>query len=110
MIEGFRKGDIKSMTIGYFVAGITQACLWIGYGACLKDFFVYFPNLTCATLFLIYLNMLIYVKKKYNLFYLLNPILFFELFIIIKLFFQNMYVIVQHVFFVLYTNQQKLKL
>ena len=86
MIEGFRKGDIKSMTIGYFVAGITQACLWIGYGACLKDFFVYFPNLTCATLFLIYLNMLIYVKKKYNLFYILNPILFFELFIILKFF------------------------
>ena len=86
MIEGFKKGDIKSMTIGYFVAGTTQACLWIGYGVCLKDFFVYFPNLTCATLFLIYMNMLIYVKKKYNLFYLLNPALFFELFVILKFF------------------------
>ena len=26
MIEGCRKGDIKSMTVGYFLAGITQNC------------------------------------------------------------------------------------
>ena len=68
MIEGFRKGDVKSMTIGYFITGITQASLWIGYGACLRDFFIYFPNVTCASLFLAYLNMLIYVKKKYHLY------------------------------------------
>ena len=86
MIEGFRKGDIKSMTIGYFMIGITQACLWIGYGACLKDFFVYFPNVTCSLLFVIYLNMIIYLKKKYNLFYILNPSIILELFIILKFF------------------------
>ena len=86
MIEGFRKGDVKSMTIGYFITGITQACLWIGYGACLKDFFVYFPNVTCAFLFLVYLNMLIYVKKKYHLFYILNPAIILELIIILSFF------------------------
>ena len=58
MLEGCRKGEIKSMTIGYFMTGITQANLWIGYGVCLKDFFVYFPNITCTSLFLTYLNML----------------------------------------------------
>ena len=84
MIDGFRKGDIKSMTIGYFMAGITQACFWIGYGACLKDFFVYFPNITTASLFTIYLNMLIYVKKKFNYFYILNFMIIFELFVILS--------------------------
>lgn len=84
MIDGCRKGDIKSMTIGYFMAGITQACFWIGYGACLKDFFVYFPNITTASLFTIYLNMLIYVKKKFNYFYILNFMIIFELFVILS--------------------------
>ena len=78
------KGDIKSMTIGYFLAGITQACFWIGYGACLNDFFVYFPNVTTASLFTLFLNMLIYVKKKYNYFLLLNAIIIFELIIILS--------------------------
>ena len=86
MLEGCRKGEIKSMTIGYFMTGITQANLWIGYGVCLKDFFVYFPNITCTSLFLIYLNMLIYVKKRYNLFYILNPIIILELVIILGFF------------------------
>jgi len=86
MIEGFKKGDIKSMTIGYFITGITQASLWIGYGACLKDFFIYFPNVTCASLFLVFLNMLIYVKKKYHLFYLLNPALILQIIIILSFF------------------------
>ena len=84
IIEGFRKGEIKSMTIGYFMAGITQSCFWLGYGACLKDFFVYFPNITCTILFVTYLNMLIYVKKKYNLFCILNPTILFELFVILS--------------------------
>ena len=73
------------MTIGYFLAGITQSCFWIGYGACLNDFFVYFPNITTVTLFTLFLNMLIYVKKKYNYFFLLNAMIIFQLIIILSL-------------------------
>ena len=85
MIEGCRKGDIKSMTVGYFLAGITQNCFWFGYGLCLHDFFVYFPNIPGTILFTIFLNMLIYVKKKYN-YFLLNALIIFELVIIISFF------------------------
>ena len=86
MIEGCRKGDIKSMTIGYFLAGITQNCFWLGYGLCLHDFFVYFPNIPGTTLFTIFLNMLIYVKKKYNYFFLLNAFIIFEYITVISFF------------------------
>ena len=86
MVEGCRKGDIKSMTIGYFLAGITQNCFWLGYGLCLHDFFVYFPNIPETTLFTIFLNMLIYVKKKYNYFLLLNAFIIIEYIIIISFF------------------------
>ena len=85
MIDGCRKGDIKSMTIGYFLAGITQNCFWFGYGLCLHDFFVYFPNVPGTILFTIFLNMLIYVKKKYN-YFLLNVFIVFELIIIVSFF------------------------
>lgn len=84
MIEGFRKNEIKSMTIGYFMAGITQSCFWLGYGVCLRDFFVYFPNFPCITLFTIYLNMLIYVKKEYKYFFILNSAIFLELIFILS--------------------------
>ena len=84
MIEGFRKNEIKSMTIGYFMTGITQSCFWLGYGVCLKDFFVYFPNIPFITLFTIYLNMLIYVKKEYRYFFILNCSIIFELIFILS--------------------------
>ena len=84
MIEGFRKNEIKSMTIGYFMTGITQSCFWLGYGVCLKDFVVYFPNIPFITLFTIYLNMLIYVKKEYRYFFILNCSIIFELIFILS--------------------------
>ena len=57
MIDGFRKGDVKNMTISYFVTGIMQALFWIGYGVCIKDLYVTLPSVTMDILFGIYLNL-----------------------------------------------------
>ena len=70
--EGFKKMEIKSMTISYFVVGIIQGIFWIGYGLNISDIVVYGPNITIYILFTIYLNVVIYVKSKFNLFYLTN--------------------------------------
>lgn len=72
IIEGFKKMDIKNLTISYFVVGIIQGIFWIGYGLNISDIVVYGPNITIYILFTIYLNVVIYVKGKYNLFYMTN--------------------------------------
>ena len=64
MIEGFRKGDVKNMTISYFMTGIIQTLFWLGYGICIKNLYVTLPSLTMLVLFGIYLNTLLYIKKK----------------------------------------------
>ena len=72
IIEGYKKMDIKNLTISYFVVGITQGIFWIGYGLNISDIVVYGPNITIYILFSIYLNVTIYVKSRYMLFYLTN--------------------------------------
>ena len=84
MIEGFRKGDIKNMTISYFMTGIIQALFWLGYGICIRDIYVSLPSLTMLILFGIYLNALIYIKKRYNLFVMLDSSIVILTFVIIK--------------------------
>ena len=46
IINGFKKMDIKNLTISYFVVGITQGIFWIGYGLNISDIVVYGPNIT----------------------------------------------------------------
>ena len=72
VIEGYKKMDIKNLTISYFVVGIVQGIFWIGYGLNISDIVVYGPNITIYILFSIYLNVVIYIKYRYNLFYLTN--------------------------------------
>jgi len=84
MIEGFRKGDVKNMTISYFMTGIIQTLFWLGYGVCIKDLYVSLPSLTMLVLFGIYLNTLLYIKKKYNLFIILDSSIAMLTFIILK--------------------------
>ena len=72
IIEGFKKMDIKNLTISYFVVGIVQGIFWIGYGLNISDIVVYGPNITIYLLFSIYLNVVIYIKARYNLFYMTN--------------------------------------
>lgn len=72
IIEGFKKMEIKNMTINYFIVGIVQGILWIGYGLNIHDIVVYGPNITIYILFTIYLNITIYVKSRFNLFYMTN--------------------------------------
>lgn len=84
MIEGLRKMEVKSMTISYFTTAITQSLFWIGYGLCLHDPIVWFPNVTGIFFFGLYLNLLIYIQNKYRLFFILNTILTLGLIIIIK--------------------------
>ena len=72
IINGFKKMDIKNLTISYFVVGITQGIFWIGYGLNISDIVVYGPNITIYILFTIYLNVTIYVKSRYKLFLLTN--------------------------------------
>ena len=72
IINGLKKMDIKNLTISYFVVGITQGIFWIGYGLNISDIVVYGPNITIYLLFTIYLNITIYVKSRYHLFYLTN--------------------------------------
>ena len=72
IINGFKRMDIKNLTISYFVVGITQGIFWIGYGLNISDIVVYGPNITIYFLFTIYLNVTIYVKARYNLFFLTN--------------------------------------
>ena len=72
IIDGFKKMEIKSMTISYFVVGIIQGIFWIGYGLNISDIVVYGPNITIYILFTIYLNVVIYVKSRFKLFYLTN--------------------------------------
>lgn len=84
MIEGFRKGDVKNMTISYFMTGIIQTLFWLGYGICIKDLYVTVPSLTMLILFGVYLNILLYIKKKYNLFIILDSSIAILTFIILK--------------------------
>lgn len=72
IIEGYKKMDIKNLTISYFVVGIVQGIFWIGYGLNISDIVVYGPNITIYILFSIYLNIVIYIKSRFNLFYLTN--------------------------------------
>ena len=72
IINGLKKRDIKNLTISYFVVGITQGIFWIGYGLNISDIVVYGPNITIYLLFTINLNITIYVKSRYHLFYLTN--------------------------------------
>jgi hypothetical protein len=72
IINGLKKMDIKNLTISYLVVGITQGIFWIGYGLNISDIVVYGPNITIYLLFTIYLNITIYVKSRYHLFYLTN--------------------------------------
>jgi len=72
IIEGYKNMDIKNMTISYFVVGIIQGIFWIGYGLNISDIVVYGPNITIYIFFSIYLNVVIYVKSRYNLFYFTN--------------------------------------
>lgn len=84
MIEGFKKGDVKNMTISYFMTGIIQTLFWLGYGVCIKDLYVALPSVTMLILFGIYLNVLIYIKKRYNLFIILDLSIAILTFIILK--------------------------
>ena len=72
IINAFKKMEIKNLTISYFVVGITQGIFWIGYGLNISDIVVYGPNITIYILFTTYLNVVIYIKARYNLFYLTN--------------------------------------
>ena len=72
IINAYKKMDIKNLTISYFVVGITQGIFWIGYGLNISDIVVYGPNITIYILFSFYLNIVIYIKSRYNLFYLTN--------------------------------------
>ena len=72
IINAYKKMEIKNLTISYFVVGITQGICWIGYGLNISDIVVYGPNITIYLLFTIYLNVVIYIKSRYNLFYLTN--------------------------------------
>jgi hypothetical protein len=84
MIDGFKKGDIKSMTISYFMTGIIQTLFWLGYSICIKDLYVGLPSLTMLILFGIYLNALIYIKNRYHLFFILDSLIIILTFVIIK--------------------------
>ena len=84
MIEGFRKDDVKNMTISYFMTGLIQTLFWLGYAIIIHDFYVGVPSFTMLVLFGIDLNVLIYIKKKSNLFIILNSFLAILAFIIIK--------------------------
>ena len=72
IINAYKRMDIKNLTNSYFVVGITQGIFWIGYGLNISDIVVYGPNITIYILFSIYLNVVIYIKARYNLFYLTN--------------------------------------
>ena len=72
IINAYKRMDIKNLTISYFVVGITQGIFWIGYGLNISDIVVYGPNITIYILFSFYLNVTIYIKARYNLFYLTN--------------------------------------
>lgn len=72
MIEGVKARQIKSMTISYFIVGITQGLFWIAYGIKIKDIVVYGQNITCYLLFSIYMNMIIYVRQEKKLYLLTN--------------------------------------
>lgn len=84
VIDGFRKGDIKNLTVSYFMTGISQALFWIGYAVRINDLYILTPNITVTILFGIYMNSLIYIKKRYNLFYILNPIIIIGVYLIVK--------------------------
>ena len=84
MIEGFRKDDVKNMTISYFMTGLIQTLFWLGYAIIIHDFYVGIPSFTMLVLLGIDLNALIYIKRKSNLFIILNSFLIILAFIIIK--------------------------
>jgi uncharacterized protein with PQ loop repeat len=74
--EGIKKGEIKNITLSYFIINYTSMTFWFNYGYTIKDFFVYALNIPGLFFFTIYINIYIYLHLEKNYFILINIFLF----------------------------------
>lgn len=72
IISGFKAGEIKSITLPYFVIANIASIQWICFGIGIKDLFVILVNSIGFTLFIIYMNMYIYIKYNFLVFFLIH--------------------------------------
>jgi hypothetical protein len=61
--KGIQEMEIKNLTLYYFLAGMSQAAFWSGFGHKTDDFYMWFANDAVFFIFLIYLLMFLYIKR-----------------------------------------------
>ena len=74
--QGLIKGEIKSITLSYFLINFANMTFWFCYGFQIKDFFIYALNIPGIILFTIYINIYIYLHLNINFFLIINASLF----------------------------------
>jgi uncharacterized protein with PQ loop repeat len=62
--EGYNKGEISNLNVEYLLIGCVQSSLWMLYGYKLNDFYTFLTNVICVTLFLIYVNLYLWINKQ----------------------------------------------
>ena len=88
--EGIKKGEIKNITLSYFIINYTSMTFWFNYGYKIKDFFVYALNIPGLFFFTIYINIYIYLHLEKNYFIIINIFLFLLFSISYKIFPPNL--------------------
>jgi uncharacterized protein with PQ loop repeat len=64
LVNGIRTGEIKNLSLTYFITGLVQSTGWANYGHMIKDFNIYIANDVAFVVFLIYINMFLYIYKQ----------------------------------------------
>jgi uncharacterized protein with PQ loop repeat len=62
--EGYQKGEINNLNVEYLLIGCVQSSLWMLYGYKLNDFYTCLTNIICVSLFLIYVNLFLWINKQ----------------------------------------------
>jgi len=88
--EGIKKGEIKNITLSYFIINFTNMTFWFNYGFKINDFFVYALNIPGLFFFTIYINIYIYLHLEKNYFIIINIFLFLLFSISYKIFPSNL--------------------
>jgi uncharacterized protein with PQ loop repeat len=72
--EGYKKQEIKNLTVEYLLIGCVQSSLWMLYGYKLDDFYTLLTNILCVSFFLSYVNLYLWINKLNDKFLQYNAI------------------------------------
>lgn len=84
--NGLIDGEIKSITLSYFLINLINMTFWFCYGLKINDFFIYALNIPGIFLFTIYINIYIYLHLNKFFFLFINTSLFMLFLVSYKIF------------------------